>query len=239
MKSAEKRTADKQYIVLDLQYWDNGFEEHIHPTVLFGKEDIVLVDCGYPGSLEILESELTSHHIQPESITKLVLTHQDDDHIGAAAEIKEKYPKIQILASEKEEPYISGKLKNLRLRQAEEMQPYLPESQKEFGIRFCNRLKKVKSVSVDGILHHGDCFDWGGGCEIIATPGHTPGHISVCSSENRYFITGDAAVLENNNLEIANPQFCLDIAAAEKSLENIVRRKCDCYICYHGVVFRR
>lgn len=230
---------DKQYSVLDLKYLYNGFEEHIYPTVLFGKEDVVLIDCGYPGSLEMLEAELVRHDIRPESITKLVLTHQDDDHIGAAAEIKEKYPAVQVLASEEEAPYISGKRKNLRLRQAEEMQQYLPESQKEFGLQFCERLRKVKPVLVDGILHNGDRFDWGGGCEIVSTPGHTPGHISVCSSEHKYFITGDAAVVEKNNLVIANPQFCLEPETAEKSLDLVLRGEWGCYICYHGGVFRR
>lgn len=230
---------DQQYLVLDLKYWHNGYEEHLYPAVLFGKEDVVLVDCGYPGSLEMLESELMRNNIRAESITNLVLTHQDDDHIGTAAEIKEKYPNIRILASEGEAPYISGKLKNLRLQQAEELQPYLPEHQKAFGIQFCNRLRKVKPVDVDLILHPGDRFDWGGGCEIVSTPGHMPGHISICSLENQYFITGDAAVLEENNLKIANPQFCLDIATAEASLNKIVERECDCYICYHGGLFRK
>lgn len=230
---------NKAYMVLDLKYLFNGFEQHVYPVILYGKKDVVLVDCGYPGSLQILETELARYGIKPESITKLVLTHQDDDHIGAAAEIKEKYPAIQIMASRWEKPYISGELKNLRLQQAEEMQKDLPDEQKEFGLQFCERLRRVKPVPLDGVICAGNIFDWGGGCEIIDTPGHTPGHISIRAVNNDFMITGDAAVIENDALTIANPEYCLDIKEAQKSLERLLHYQCRCYICYHGGILRQ
>lgn len=229
----------KAYIVLDFQYVYNGVEQHISPVLLLGGGDVVLIDCGYPGSLGLLEMELARHGIAPESITKLLLTHQDDDHVGAAAEIKGKYPAIQLLASCKEAPYISGELKNLRLQQAEELQEHLPDDQKSFGIQFCERLRRVKPIPLDGVVHAGDTFDWGGGCEVIDTPGHTPGHISVRALDNEFMITGDAAVLEGNALAIANPGFCLDRVRAQESLERLIQYPCRQYICYHGGVFRR
>lgn len=229
---------DSRYIVLDFKYNFDGAEQHIHPVLLYDKEDVVLVDCGYPGSLQILETELMHHGVEPKSITKLILTHQDDDHIGAAAEIKEKYPAIQILVSSREKPYISGELKNLRLQQAEEMQTHLPDEQKEFGLKFCERLKRVKSVLPDRVICAGEVFDWGGGCEIIDTPGHTPGHISIRALNNDFLITGDAAVLEDNVLTIANPEYCLNIVDAQKSLEKLLDYQCRCYICYHGGIWK-
>lgn len=222
------------YSVLDLRYPYGECEEHVYPTVLFGQSDVVLIDCGYPGSLELLENELFRCGTALKHVTKLVLTHQDDDHTGAAAEVKERYPAIQILASGEEAPYISGLVKNLRLRQAEEMQAYLPEDQKAFGIQFCQRLRQVRPVPVDRVLHPGDRFDWGGGCEILSTPGHTPGHISIRALDNGFLITGDAAVVENGALAIANPEFCLDPEAAEKSLEKLLLYHPRRYLCYHG-----
>lgn len=109
---------NNRYCILELRYSFTDFEQTLSPTVLFGKTDTVLIDCGYPGSLGMLEAQLAVHEIAPESITKLILTHQDDDHIGAAWEWKKKYPGTQILASEEEAPYISGEKKNLRLQQA-------------------------------------------------------------------------------------------------------------------------
>ena len=74
----------------------------------------------------------------------------------------------------------------------------------------------------------------GGGCEIVATPGHTPGHVSIRASDNSFFITGDAAVLENGKLAVANPDYCLDIDTAKHSLAQILHYKSHTYICFHG-----
>ena len=78
---------EKQYAVLDFAYRYGGMEEHVYPVLLFGERDIVLANCGYPGSFGLLERELARHGIRPEAITKLLLTHQGDDHIGAAARL--------------------------------------------------------------------------------------------------------------------------------------------------------
>ena len=230
---------DRGYIVLDLKYLRKDEEEHLHPVVLLGENDVVLVDCGYPGSLEQLEAQLNHYNINPQSITKLLLTHQDYDHMGAAAEIKEKYPAIKIVASREEEPYISGKLKNLRLQQVEELQAQLPEEEKEWGRQFYEQLRKVRPVEVDEIVSPGDEFEWGNGCRIIDTPGHTPGHISIHGVCSSYMITGDAAVVEQNMLTLANPEYCLDIDKALDSLEKIFRWRCNEYICYHSGILCR
>lgn len=229
---------NEKYIVLKLSYTFNEMEQLVFPVVLLGTDDIVLVDCGYPGSLNQLEEQLRYHDVEPSSLTKIVLTHQDDDHIGAAAEMKEKYPKIQIFASHIEEPYLSGKAKNLRLQQAEEMQKLLPEDQKAWGEQFCDRFRSLQPLKINRKLYSGDVFDWGGGCEIIETPGHTPGHISIRSLNNEFLITGDAGVLEGNQLIIANPEYSLNLGDAKKSLEKILSYNSDRYICYHGGILK-
>jgi len=229
---------NEKYIVLKLSYTFNEIEQLVFPVVLFGIEDIVLVDCGYAGSLKQLEDQLRYHDVEPSTLTKIVLTHQDDDHIGAAAEWKAKYPAIQIFASHIEEPYLSGKAKNLRLQQAEEMQKLLPEEQKAWGEQFCERFRNLQPLSISRKLYSGDVFDWGGGCEIIETPGHTPGHISIRSLHNDFLITGDAAVLEGNKLVIANPEYSLNLEDAKKSLIKILSYNCKQYICYHGGILK-
>ncbi|MFT4006641.1 MAG: MBL fold metallo-hydrolase, partial [Lacrimispora sp.] len=133
--------------------------------------------------------------------------------------------------------YISGRLKSLRLEQAEAMQQGLPEAQKQFGLDFCNILRSVRPVDVDVEVQDGDVFNWCGGCTIVATPGHTPGHISVYVNQKRVMIAGDAAVLENEVLVVANPKYALDRKDAKASLEKILKYGAKEIICYHGGVF--
>lgn len=227
---------ERAYAVLRLHYIIDGAEQVLCPVVLFGAEDTVLVDCGYPGSLEQLEEALRACGVEAGALTKLVLTHQDDDHMGGAAALKAKYPALRVLASPEEAPYIQGQQKNLRLQQAEALQDLLPEAQKAWGERFCGRLRALQGVQVDALIREGDSFDWGGGCRVLATPGHTPGHLSLVSVRGDFCVTGDAAVFENGGLAVANPDFCLNPEEAERSLRRLQDLPCTRYICYHGGV---
>lgn len=220
--------------MLDIKFEYKNEMQAIYPILLIDNNEIILVDCGYPNFLTLLEVEMKSKGIDPGSLTKVLITHHDDDHMGALYEIKEKYPHIKVVSSEIESEYISGKKKSLRLMQAEEILKVMPEEQKQCGIEFCETLKKVKPVNVDITVKDGDYFDWAGGCQVISTPGHMPGHISLFLKGTNSIVTGDAAVIENEELIIANPQFTLDLSIAENSLEKIKSMNADNYYCYHG-----
>ena len=127
----------ERYRILPITECYGRMEHRLYPVVLFGPEDVVLVDCGYPGCSAALEEALIKAGVWPEQLTKLLLTHQDDDHMGAAFELVRKYPQIQIAASRIERPYLTGEKKNLRLAQAEQLQEHLLEEQKAFGLQFC------------------------------------------------------------------------------------------------------
>ena len=224
-------------IILNVKFRFGEVEDEIHPVLLVDDKNMILVDCGYTGFLPAIEKAMEENGLYCGDLTHVLITHQDHDHMGALSDLKLKYPHIQVVASKVESPYISGKLKSLRLEQAEAIQPNLPEEQKPFGIEFCTILKNVHPVAVDLEVQDGDMFDWCGGCTIIGTPGHTPGHICLYLNSKKVIIAGDAAALENGKLVIANPQFTLDIEAAEASLHKILAYDPKEIICYHGGVF--
>ncbi len=211
-----------------------NIENTVNPTLLWDKKNIILVDCGFMGSLPKIEEELGRYGLSAEQITGLVLTHHDHDHMGAAMALKRKNPNLMIYASAAEAPFISAQVKPLRLLQAEELQMTLPPEQQAFGKAFCDMLRRVEPVPVDVFLHDGDRMDWCGGCLVIATPGHTPGHISLLLEKDSIIITGDAIALEEGKPVIANPQFTLDIEQAKESINKLLSINARVYYCYHG-----
>lgn len=222
-------------LTITMMYGDT--EHTVSPTLLWDEQHIILVDCGFIGSLKILESALEKQGLSSNRITGLVLTHHDHDHMGAAAALKRMNPAINIYASAAEAPYIAAQQKPLRLRQAEELQKTLPPEQKAFGEAFCALLRRVEPVAPDYILKDGAHMPWCGGCRVIATPGHTPGHISLLLENDSIIVTGDAIALENGLPVIANPQFTLDMKKATQSLGNLLSMHAKAYYCYHGGIY--
>ncbi|GAA4653830.1 MBL fold metallo-hydrolase [Anaerocolumna aminovalerica] len=225
-------------IVLNIKYKFGDTEEIIYPVILKDNKEMILVDCGYTGFLPVIEDAMKEKGLDCNQLTKICITHQDHDHMGSLADFKLKYPNIKIVASKIEAPYITGEKKNLRLEQAEAMQSTLSEEEKAFGEAFCEMLRAVKPVKVDILVQDGEIMDWCGGCEIVETPGHTPGHISLYIKNQKTMVTGDAAVLEDDRLVIANPQFTLDLDSANTSFVKLMKYDVETFICYHGGILK-
>ncbi|MGE7932580.1 MBL fold metallo-hydrolase [Viridibacillus arvi] len=223
-------------IELPIEFEFNGQKNHIYPSLIILNDELTLVDTGYTNFLPLIENEILKNGYEVKNLKNIIITHYDDDHIGSLYEFKEKYPWINIIASENESKYISGEVKSERLIQAEEMLKKMPNNEVEFGKWFIQQLKNLKHVSIDEKVHDGDMI-LDNKCRIIATPGHTSGHISLYFPGLKSIITGDAAVNENQELIIANPNFCLNVDNAQQSLRKIKSLKAETYYCYHGGKF--
>ncbi|WP_042199247.1 MBL fold metallo-hydrolase [Paenibacillus camerounensis] len=223
-------------IELPVEFMYEGQPYFIYPSlIVLTNHELALVDTGYPGFLPLIENAIEHKGYDLRQLKHIVITHYDDDHIGALHDFKGKYPWVTVISSEREAAYISGEVKSERLVQAEELLEQMPEEQKAFGQSFVDLLTSLKHIAVDRTVKEGEwLFD--GACKVIATPGHTSGHISLHLPELDSVIIGDAAYLEDNGTEllVANPQYCLDLPQAERSLELLKSLKAKHYYCYHG-----
>ncbi|KKO50771.1 hypothetical protein XI25_30785, partial [Paenibacillus sp. DMB20] len=91
---------------------------------------------------------------------------------------------------------------------------------------------------LDRTVSDGEHLPWCGGIDIIHTPGHTPGHMSLYLPADKTLIAGDAVVIENGQLNIANPQFTLDLDEAVHSVQRLLNYDIERIICYHGGLFQ-
>ena len=228
-----------QLITLEIEMPYGEVPQPIYPTLLLDDVHCVLVDCGYVGSLPQIEEAFYRSGLSLDTVTHLILTHQDHDHVGAAAALLRKYPNIQVLASAEEAPYLSGERKSLRLEQAEQLQEQLPPEQQAFGHAFCGLLRSVEPVRVDQLLADGELLPFCGGCRVVATPGHTPGHNSLYLPELNTIIAGDAIALEDGIPVLANPQFTLDLEQAKASMSLLLSHPAKRIHCYHGGLYEK
>ena len=81
----------------------------VYPTIIFNDTELVLCDSGLPNQIDLIENELHKFNYCVQDITKLIITHHDHDHIGSLKALKNKNPSIQVISSEIEAQYISGK----------------------------------------------------------------------------------------------------------------------------------
>lgn len=211
----------------------------IHPVLLQDEQHLVLVDCGYTGFLPQLERALGERGLTINDLTHVFLTHHDHDHVGTLAALKRSNPRIRVVAGKSEVDYISGRKPALRLTQARAMQATLPPEQAAAGQAFIEMVERVESATVDLAVEGGDLLPWCGGCEVLATPGHTLGHVSLYVKSCDTLLAGDAAVLSSGVLVLANPEFAEDIEKAQQSLHQICEHRAKTVVSYHGGVLSR
>jgi glyoxylase-like metal-dependent hydrolase (beta-lactamase superfamily II) len=224
--------------ILRVDFRFNDTEDALYPVLLHDDRHLVLVDCGYPGFMPLLEAAARQQGFSLGDLTGILITHHDLDHLGGLYELKARYPQAKIYASAIEEKYISGKEKSLRLQQAEFLYPSLPDEQKAGALHFQEMLRNVQPVAVDRTFGGDEELPWLPGVRIVNTPGHMPGHVSIYLEARKTMIAADAVVYEHGALDIANPHYTLNLPEAVASVNKIRHFAIDTMICYHGGVVK-
>jgi glyoxylase-like metal-dependent hydrolase (beta-lactamase superfamily II) len=221
---------------IDFSY---GGRRSIYPALLCDEHDRILVDCGYPGFLPKLERSAAEAGVPFGEITGIVVTHHDYDHYGALREILEKYPHIRAMSSDFDAPFIDGTKQSLRVSRIMEIWESLSDSARDAAKTLKKKLDAAKPAPISLTLRNGDVMSWCGGTEIIATPGHMPGHISLYVRALKTVITGDALVVAHGKLRVSDIHHAVDPKAARDSARKLLEMDAEKFICYHGGVASR
>jgi glyoxylase-like metal-dependent hydrolase (beta-lactamase superfamily II) len=106
-------------------------------------------------------------------IVRIVLTHAHNDHIGSLDALHDTLPNIPVAISERDARFLTGD---------KSLDPSEPQVPLRGGYTVCQTKPTL-------LLHEGDRI---GSLEVIATPGHTPGHVAFLDTRDRALIAGDA-----------------------------------------------
>ena len=96
-------------------------------------------------------------------------------------------------------------------------------------------LPSARSEDVDIRLEGGELLNLMGGLEIIHTPGHTPGSISLFSAKNKLLIVGDAVRKRRDNLDLPFRTAGFDLTQAVGSIRKMARLDLDILCFGHGL----
>jgi glyoxylase-like metal-dependent hydrolase (beta-lactamase superfamily II) len=210
---------------LKITFDSGGNPRVIHPTLIWDEEDVVLVDAGFPGQLPLFREAIETLGIAFEKLNKIIITHQDRDHIGGLGEIIHALPhEVEVLSHGAEKPFIQG----------DETFVKKPSENKSATTSPHHSIPPFERVQVSRVIADGEELPYGGGVTVIHTPGHTLGHICLYHVASKTLVSGDAMNLVDGHLTGPNPLHTHDLPRAVESLKNLAEYDIERVICYHG-----
>lgn len=108
-----------------------------------------------------------------KQLRRVTLTHAHGDHVGGVAGVRQRFPGVEVSIAEREAPILAGDKTLL---------PTEPQTEVK---GFFEKL----DWKPDRLLKPGDRV---GSLEVVASPGHTPGHVAFLDARDRALIVGDA-----------------------------------------------
>ena len=213
-----------------------GRNSTIYPTLIWDADTVILVDAGIMGTLPVIKKAMEDADVPFERLTKIIVTHQDIDHIGGIKNILNELDEVKVLAHEEDKPYIQGEKKLVRLNSNfMDRINALPEEEREKVLDMFENA----SVEVDMTLTDGEELTDCGGIVIIHTPGHTPGHICLYHKATKTLVVGDAMNVFDGQLTGTNVQLLSeeDTKTAINSLKKFEEYDIENVISYHGGLF--
>ncbi len=215
-----------------------GATMEIHPVLIRDVDGATLVDTGMPGQFSQLVEAMNQVGVTLGDVHRVILTHQDVDHIGGLPDLlRERPTNLQVWAHAADRPYIEGEKTLLKANpeRTREMLSHMPPAvRSQVEAMFVH----LPTGRVNRELMDGEVLPVGGGTRVIHTPGHTPGHLSFFVEAENTLITGDAMLVKEGELQGPNPANTLDMEQATRSLAKLADLPVKMVVCYHGGVYQ-
>lgn len=158
------------------------FDASVASVYLFDDEEPTLVDGGIAAATETIIDGIKDCGVDPSDLSNLVLSHIHVDHTGAASDLVDVAPDLNVYIHESTAPHLvdpSGLLESSRRAMGDHF-----ESMGEQG--------PVSESNVVGVSDEGTTIDIGvNSLELIYAPGHSPDHFAVWNPERELLFAAE------------------------------------------------
>ena len=179
-------------------------------------DGVTLIDVGLKSAGDKILRQLAKSGYRPENVKRILIAHAHGDHVGALPMLKAATG-ASVIASTVETPIIEGR----------EPMHFPPKDSLSGIARWMNYEGGFLSgTSVDRQVSDGDLIpEVLGGLQVVATPGHSAGHIAFWQAERGLLFCGDA-LMHLFGLRLPFAAFTPDMPEAIRSVQKLAMPSC-------------
>ncbi len=174
-------------------------------------DSVAVVDGGLRGSHKRLLATLAQLGRAPQDIGHLIATHCHTDHVGAFARLR-GLSSARLAVHDAEADCMSGACPHPNPF----THPILAWITAPLAA-----ISAPPTAAVDLRLRDGDRLEVLQGMEVVHTPGHTPGSISLRFPAHGVLLVGDALECRGGRIGLPSPIFTTDMALAKESIKRM------------------
>lgn len=197
---------------LPLSFEFGETELTITPAAVETRRGLLLIDVGLPGAVDGIETHVSTLGYDLDDVHTVLLTHHDGDHAGGLAELLERVD-ATVAAHPEEAPYVAGDREPIK-SEGDRYPPAPVDLELVGGVRFSTAA---------------------GPMELVETPGHSPGHLSLYFPHEKLLLAADALNADGDRaLSGPKPEYTPEMGRAIESVRRLADLDVEHTLCYHG-----
>jgi glyoxylase-like metal-dependent hydrolase (beta-lactamase superfamily II) len=205
----------KGVYLLEAAGWVNAY-------LIEGPRGLTLVDTGHGNAGDAIADEIEKGGFQLKDLEQVLITHSHFDHMGGAAILLDR-KRVKVYAHPDDMPAIKG---------------VFPKQ--GIGTRLGRWLRSLwfpyRPLDVIVPIKQGEHLRALPNWQVLHTPGHTPGSLSLFQPTEKILICGDALSMSSKKLALCSSYINEDHVEAARTARMLSNLDADVLCCGHGPV---